>query len=52
MVKADGNIYTGDHLKGEKEGYGVQKKNDGEVYEGEWKRNLREGIITFNNKIN
>ena len=30
-------------MNGEKDGYGVLENPDGEIYEGEWKRNLREG---------
>ena len=43
MSWANGKTYTGEFLKGEKDGHGILETPDGEIYEGEWKRNLREG---------
>ncbi len=38
------NTYSGKFHLGELHGQGVMKYSDGAVYEGEWRRNKRQGI--------
>ena len=43
-----GNTYSGKFHLGELQGQGVMKFLDGSVYEGEWKRNKRQGDKCIN----
>jgi len=47
MVHIDGTVYVGDHLHGQKHGYGVETRNS-EVYEGGFFKNKRhgQGVLT------
>ena len=43
------NTYSGKFHLGELHGQGVMKYSDGSVYEGEWRRNRRQGYTNYTN---
>ena len=41
----NGNSFSGEFYMGELHGHGTMKYKNGDVYEGQWNRNRREGTL-------
>ena len=46
------NTYSGEFCQGEMNGQGVMHYGNGSVYEGQWYRNRREGIVKVKMELN
>ena len=44
---SDGSVYEGEMLTGKPHGYGERKFQNGDIYDGDWKNDLKNGEGTF-----